>query len=68
MEFFRLRIIDDGEEIAAQATTDRLHESKGGVGGDGSVNGRTTGLEHVESDLGRKRLTGAYHTVLRDDF
>ena len=68
VEFFRLRIPDDGEQVAADAAAHRLHQAQRGVGRDGGVDRRAAGLENIEAGLRRERLAGADHAVLRDDF
>jgi hypothetical protein len=67
VELFRLRLVDDGEEVAADAAAGGLHEAERGVGGDGGVDGRAALAQDVEADLRRERLAGADHAVLGDD-
>ena len=67
MEFFRLRVPHDREEVAAEAAAGGLHEAERGVGGDGSVDRGAAGLQHIEADLRSERVTGGDHAVLRED-
>jgi len=64
--FFGLGVPDDGEEVAAEAVARGLHETEGGVGGDGGVDGGAAGFENIEADLGRERVAGGDHAVRGD--
>ena len=66
VELLRLRVPDDGEQVAADAARHRLHEAHRGVGGDGRVDGVAAVLQHVEPDLRGERVAGGDHAVVGD--
>ena len=68
VELLRLRIPDDGEQVAADALPRGLHEAQDGVGRDGGVDRGAAALEDVERHLARQRLAGRRHAVRGDDF
>src|SRR5690606_23371673 len=61
------RVPDDGIEIAADAVAGGLDKAEHGVGGNGGVNGRAAGLEHVQSSLRGERVGRGGGAVGRDD-
>ena len=63
VELLRLRVPDDGEQVAADAAGHRLHEAHRGVGGDGRVDRVAALLQDVEPDLRRERVAGGDHAV-----
>jgi hypothetical protein len=56
----------DREQVAADAAARGLHQAQGGVRGDGSVDARAPGLEHVDSDQGSEWLARADQAALGD--
>ena len=68
VDFFGFRLVNDGKEIAAGAAVHRLHERERDVGRDGSVDSRSAGFEHIETDLRSERMARANHAVRREHF
>ena len=68
VELLRLRVPDDGEQVAAHAVADGLHEPERGIGGDRRVHRRAAALEDVERHLAHERMAGGRHAVRGDDF
>ena len=66
IELLRLGVPDDGEEVAADAATHRLHQSERGVRGDGRVDGTAASFQDVDRDLRRERLRRCRHAVPRE--
>ena len=66
VQFARRGIVDDGEQVAADAVPGRLHQAQRGIGGNRRVHRIAAILEHVERDLRRERMRGRGHAMLRD--
>ena len=56
VKLLRLRVPDDGEEVAAHAARHRFHEPHRGTGRDGGIDGVAAILENVQPDLSRNRM------------
>jgi hypothetical protein len=67
MEFLRLAVPDDDEEVAADPARHRLHEADGSVGSDGGVHRVAALLEDVDADLRDQRMAGRHHAMRGDD-
>ena len=68
VELLRLRVPDDGEQVAAHAVADGLHEPERRVGGDRRVHRRAAALQDIERHLAHERMAGRRHAVRGDDF
>ena len=63
VELLGLRIVNDGEEIAAHAVAHRFHQTECRIRGNGRVHGGAAGFEDIESGLRGERVAGADHAV-----
>ena len=54
----RLGVVDQREQVAADAVAGRLHQPDGGVGRDGRVDGVAAALEHLHAGARGQRLAG----------
>jgi hypothetical protein len=68
MQFLRLRIPDDGEQIAADAVSGGLHQAEGRIRRDRGVDRAAAGFQDVERDLGGQRVAGGGHALAGMDF
>jgi hypothetical protein len=66
MKMLRLGIPDDGEEIAAHAAGDRLHQPQRRIGGNRRIDRRAAFLQNIDRDLGGERLHRGRHAMLGD--
>ena len=66
IELLRLRVPDDGEQVATDAVAGRLHQAERGIGRDRRVDCRASALHHVQRDLGGQRLRGSRHRMRGD--
>ena len=62
-----LRVVDDGEQIAADAVRLRLDQAHDGVGRDGGVDRVAASLEDLHAGLRRERLAGGDDAVFGRD-
>ena len=67
-QFLLFCIPHDGEQVAANATACRLHQTQHRVRGDRRIDRTTAGLQNIERDLCCQRLTGGRHRMRGDDF
>ncbi len=56
----------DREQITADAVAGGFHQTESGIGRDRGIHRRTTGLHHVQGDLGGQGLGGGGHRVRGD--
>ena len=63
VELLRLRVPDDGEQVAADAARHRLDDAEHGVGGDGGVDRVAALLEDADRGGRRQRLARRGHAV-----
>ena len=66
VQFAGRGVVDDREQIAADAVAGRLHQPQRGIGRDGRIDRAAAVLEHVERDLRGKRVRSGRHAVLRN--
>jgi hypothetical protein len=59
--------VDDRKQIAANSIRAWLHDTQGGIGGDGGVDGVASPFEDHRPSLGGQRLAGRHDAELRDD-
>jgi hypothetical protein len=65
IELLSLCVPDDGEQIAAHATTGRFDKAQHCIGGNGGIHGIAPGLQNLQADLCRQRLAGRHNAVTR---
>ena len=63
IEFLRLRVPDDCEQIAADAVAGRLHQAKRGIGRNRGIDRRAAFFQYVDSDLAGQRMGCRRHAM-----
>ena len=66
VDLLRLGVIDDGEQVAADAAHHRRHQTHGGVGRDRGVDRIAAALQHGGTGARRDRMLRRDDPVLRD--
>ena len=66
MQFAGRGIVDNREQVAADAVAGGLHQPERGIGSDGRIDRTAAVLEHVERDLRGERVCSGRHAVLRN--
>jgi hypothetical protein len=64
---FGFRVPVNDEKVATNSAAHRLDQSHHRAGGDGCVGCVSAGLQNVQSNLSRQRMTRRDHPVCRDD-
>jgi hypothetical protein len=65
-DLFRLRVVDEREQVAADAVHARLDHGEHGRGGHGGIDRVAAGLQDLQACRGRKRLARGDHAAASD--